>query len=124
VVEDQAVDKNHASVVPVSGPPDNKSSIKIETGELDSYMANWTQDQMDRIETISCKTDSHGRGRRGRGRNKDMVTIVQNNGNGTVVTQSPSHHVPVIVTVSGGLDQLEQGQQETETPEIEILAHL
>jgi len=124
VVEDQAVDKNHASVVPVSGPPDNKSSIKIETGELDSYMANWTQDQMDRIETISCKTDSHGRGRRGRGRNKDMVTIVQNNGNGTVVTQSPGHHVPVIVTVSGGLDQLEQGQQETETPEIEILAHL
>jgi hypothetical protein len=143
VVENHAVAQNHTSVVPVSGPPDNKASIKIEAAELDNYMFHLTQDQMDRIETISCKTDSHGRagGRRGRGRNKDMVTIVQNNGTGSIITGSPGHHVqnngtgslvmgnsghhvPVIVTVSGSMEHLEQSQHDTTAPEIEILAHL
>ena len=102
VVEEAEQDKDHASVVPVPGNNvNNKSSIKIEAGELDDYM----NDFQERIETIGCKTDN-------------MVTIVQNNGESKVVT-SPGHH-PVIVTVSGSLDS----DSVIKSPEMDILAHL
>ena len=102
LVEEAEQDKDHASVVPVPGNnANNKSSIKIEAGELDDYM----NDFQERIETIGCKTDN-------------MVTIVQNNGESKVVT-SPGHH-PVIVTVSGSLDS----DSVIKSPEMDILAHL
>jgi len=118
LVEEEPKDSaQHASVVPVIPNNGNKASIRIHSSDMDQYITN-IQDQFEKIDSISCKsskTDSKGKASGKKGKGKDnQVTIVQNT--------SDTQTLPVVVTVSGAL---EEGQEQySQQGEVDILAHL
>ena len=91
LVEEEPKDGvQHASVVPVIPCPGNKASIRI-SADMDQYMTN-IQDQFDKI---SNKTEKNC--------GNEGVTIVTSSSN---VGQ-----YPVVVTVSGQMDALDESSQ-------------
>ena len=96
----------HASVVSVIPCSGNKASIQI-SADMDQYMTN-IQHRFGRIQGSKDKS-------------KDGVTIVQSS---SMQPQSPS--VPVVVTVSGAVDQAGEasGSEYSGAGKVDITAHL
>jgi len=124
----------HASVIPVVPGSQHKASIRIHGSDMEQYISN-IQGQFTKLDSISCKsskTGSKGKatGKKGQGKKKqrDEVTIVQNNTLNSSTSDTPLNHSPVVVTISGSLNQhpfnnLSAPIGGTQA-EVDILAHL
>jgi len=112
----------HASVVPVIPSSGNKASIRISS-DMDQYMTN-IQDQFQRYSSGNNKSEKNI------SNCSNGVTIVQSSQSpgGTHVTSS-SGQCPVVVTVSGAVDQGSQEvtrrqSEEMSAGKVDITAHL